>query len=137
MRQAKVFDVEVLARAEDVHGNIILQHDAPRTRPSREEDALKYIYNLLRPGDPPNMETARALLDRLFFNEKRYDLADVGRYKMNTRLGLEGADRRPPMLTPTDFVAVIAYLLDIGRAGPRWTTSTTSATAACARWASC
>jgi len=111
MRQAKVYDVEVLARAEDVHGNIILNTIAKDPTKS-EEDALKYIYNLLRPGDPPNMETARALLDRLFFNEKRYDLAGVGRYKMNTRLGLK-VPITTTVLTPTDFVAVIAYLLDI------------------------
>ncbi|MCB9512932.1 MAG: DNA-directed RNA polymerase subunit beta [Candidatus Latescibacteria bacterium] len=111
MRQAKIFDVKVLSRSEDVHSNVILNTIA-KDPTKTEEDALKYIYNLLRPGDPPNMETARALLDRLFFNEKRYDLAGVGRYKMNTRLGLT-VPIETTVLTPTDFVAVIAYLLDI------------------------
>jgi len=111
MRSNKVFDLEVLSRDEEVHSNVVLNTIAKDPTKS-EEDALKYIYNLLRPGDPPNMETARALLDRLFFNEKRYDLAGVGRYKINTRLGLD-VPIDTTVLTPTDFVAVIAYLLDI------------------------
>jgi len=111
MRQFKIFEFEVLSREEDVRSNVILNTLAKDVTNS-EEDALKFIYNLLRPGDPPNMETARALLDRLFFNEKRYDLAGVGRYKLNTRLGLD-IPIETTVLTPTDFVAVIAYLLDI------------------------
>ncbi len=111
MRQFKTYELEVLSREDDVRSNVIINtlgKDPTKT----EEDALKYIYNLLRPGDPPNMETARALLDRLFFNEKRYDLAGVGRYKLNMRLGLD-VPIETTVLTPTDFVAVIAYLLDI------------------------
>ncbi|RMH70992.1 MAG: DNA-directed RNA polymerase subunit beta [Gemmatimonadetes bacterium] len=57
-----------------------------------EEKALERIYNLLRPGDLPNIETARQLLERLFFNPKRYDLAKVGRYKLNRRLGLDNVE---------------------------------------------
>ncbi len=111
IRQFKIYSIEVLSREEDVRSNVILNTLAKDPTKS-EEDALKYVYNLLRPGDPPNMETARALLDRLFFNEKRYDLAGVGRYKLNTRLGLD-IPIETTVLTPTDFVAVIAYLLDI------------------------
>jgi DNA-directed RNA polymerase subunit beta len=111
MRQHKIYKFEVLSRSEEVHSNVILNTLAKDPTKS-EEDALKFIYNLLRPGDPPNMETARALLDRLFFNEKRYDLAGVGRYKINMRLGLD-VPIDTTVLTPTDFVAVIAYLLDI------------------------
>ena len=48
-----------------------------------EKDAIEAIYRLLRSGDPPNLETARGLIDRLFFNPKRYDLGRVGRYRMN------------------------------------------------------
>src|SRR5690606_33341463 len=53
-----------------------------------EEEALRAIYTLLRPGEPPNLETARVALERIFFNPKRYDLGRVGRYKINQRLGL-------------------------------------------------
>src|SRR5438105_8002262 len=53
-----------------------------------EEEALKDIYRRLRPGDPPTVANARALIKRLFFDLKRYDLGGVGRYKINQKLGL-------------------------------------------------
>ncbi len=74
------------------------------------EEALYRIYNLLRPGDPPNVDTARQLLDRLFFNPKRYDLGDVGRYRMNHRLKLD-VPQEDRVLHQEDFVAIIAELL--------------------------
>jgi DNA-directed RNA polymerase subunit beta len=111
MRQVKTYDMELLSGEGDMRSKVILNTLAKDPTKS-EEEALKYIYNLLRPGDPPNIETARALLDRLFFNEKRYDLAGVGRYKINTRLNLD-VSIGTTVLTPTDIVAVIEYLLGI------------------------
>ncbi|MFH1754329.1 MAG: DNA-directed RNA polymerase subunit beta, partial [Candidatus Latescibacterota bacterium] len=80
-----------------------------------QETALKKIYNLIRPGDPPNLETAKALLARMFFNPRRYDLANVGRYKINRRLKLDVPEDQTT-LDPKDFVAVIACLLDMKEA---------------------
>jgi DNA-directed RNA polymerase subunit beta len=77
-----------------------------------QESALKKIYNLIRPGDPPNLETANALLARMFFNPKRYDLANVGRYKINRRLKLN-VPEDTTTLDQADFIAVIACLLDM------------------------
>ena len=77
-----------------------------------QESALKKIYNLIRPGDPPNLETAKALLARMFFNPKRYDLANVGRYKINRRLKLNVPDDKTT-LDQADIIAVIACLLDM------------------------
>src|ERR1044071_451014 len=75
-----------------------------------EEEALKDIYRRLRPGDPPTAANARALIKRLFFDPKRYDLGRVGRYKIGQKLGLkEGADSR--ILTKEDLVAATKYLL--------------------------
>ncbi|SPE52400.1 RNA polymerase, beta subunit [Verrucomicrobia bacterium] len=74
-----------------------------------EEEALKDIYRRLRPGDPPTAANARALIKRLFFDAKRYDLGRVGRYKINQKLGLKGGDSR--ILTKTDLVAATKYLL--------------------------
>ena len=77
-----------------------------------DEEALKQIYSLLRPGDAPNRETARQALERLFFSPKRYDLGRVGRYKINQRLGTN----RPAsetVLTKEDFVAIIRYLVEL------------------------
>ena len=74
-----------------------------------EEDALKDIYRRLRPGDPPTAANARALIKRLFFDAKRYDLGRVGRYKINQKLGIKGGDSR--ILTKEDLVAATKYLL--------------------------
>jgi DNA-directed RNA polymerase subunit beta len=74
-----------------------------------EEEALKDIYRRLRPGDPPTAANARALIKRLFFDSKRYDLGRVGRYKINQKLGIKGGDSR--ILTKEDLVAATKYLL--------------------------
>src|SRR2546430_8796714 len=74
-----------------------------------EEEALKDISRRLRPGDPPTAANARALIKRLFFDPKRYDLGRVGRYKINQKLGIKGGDSR--ILTKEDLVAATKYLL--------------------------
>jgi DNA-directed RNA polymerase subunit beta len=74
-----------------------------------EEEALKDIYRRLRPGDPPTAANAKALIKRLFFDPKRYDLGRVGRYKINQKLGIKGGDSR--ILTKADLVAATKYLL--------------------------
>ncbi len=77
-----------------------------------EAEALQQIYGLLRPGEAPNLETARLALERLFFSPKRYDLGRVGRYKINQRLGLRLAPDHT-VLTQEDFVAIIRYLIEL------------------------
>ncbi len=77
-----------------------------------EEEALKDIYRRLRPGDPPTVPNARALLKRLFFDPKKYDLTRVGRYKINQKLNLK-ANEDERVLLPSDFVASIRYLLKL------------------------
>ena len=75
-----------------------------------EEEALKDIYRRLRPGDPPTAANARALIKRLFFDPKRYDLGRVGRYKIHQKLGIKDpTDSR--ILTKEDLVAATKYLL--------------------------
>ncbi|ORV59519.1 DNA-directed RNA polymerase subunit beta [Mycobacterium fragae] len=77
------------------------------------DEALLDIYRKLRPGEPPTKESAQTLLENLFFKEKRYDLARVGRYKVNKKLGLAGnpADTSSTTLTEEDVVATIEYLV--------------------------
>ncbi len=89
-------------------GNIIkcLKKDPAKN----EEEALKDIYRRLRPGDPPTAANSRALIKRLFFDEKRYDLGRVGRYKINQKLGMKGESR---ILTKEDLVAATKYLLKL------------------------
>jgi len=77
-----------------------------------EAEALEQIYALLRPGDAPNLETARQQLQKLFFNPKRYDLGRVGRYKINQRLKTR-IDPNHTVLTEEDFVAIVRYLIDL------------------------
>src|SRR5882672_155041 len=77
-----------------------------------EAEALAQIYTLLRPGEAPNIETAREALKRLFFHPKRYDLGRVGRYKINQRLKVNVA-KDNTVLTEADFVAIIRYLIEL------------------------
>ncbi|MGD1029763.1 MAG: DNA-directed RNA polymerase subunit beta [Opitutaceae bacterium] len=83
--------------------------------PSRnEEEALKEIYKRLRPGEPPTTANAKALLKRLFFDPKRYDLGRVGRYKVNQKLGLK-AELEQRVLESADIVAATKYLVRLKR----------------------
>ncbi len=75
-----------------------------------EEEALKEIYKRLRPGEPPTTANAKALLKRLFFDPKRYDLGRVGRYKVNQKLGLK-VDLEQRILESGDIVAATKYLV--------------------------
>ncbi len=77
-----------------------------------EAEALEQIYTLLRPGEAPNLETARQALERLFFHPKRYDLGRVGRYKINQRLKLN-SPKDHTVLTEEDFIAIIRYLIEL------------------------
>ncbi len=90
---------------------ITLERDAIQT----EEDALIDIYRKLRPGEPPTVESARTLIDNLFFNHKRYDLARVGRYKVNKKLGFEynekGIDDAGMVLRKEDILETIRYMV--------------------------
>ena len=88
-----------------------LERDFTETR----EEALIEIYKRLRPGEPPTVESARALLDGLFFNPQRYDLAKVGRYKVNKKLGLDLPDEQST-LTAEDIKAAIFYLVKLWEA---------------------
>ncbi|NKY56635.1 DNA-directed RNA polymerase subunit beta [Nocardia flavorosea] len=77
-----------------------------------QDEALLDIYRKLRPGEPPTKESAQTLLENLFFKEKRYDLARVGRYKVNKKLGVNaGVPVTGSVLTKDDIVAIIEYLV--------------------------
>ena len=102
------------------------------------DEALLDIYRKLRPGEPPTRESAQALLENLFFNPKRYDLAKVGRYKVNKKLGIDVARSRPARSprTTSSAPSSTSSACTPARRATRPTTSTTSATGACARSAS-
>ncbi|HQO31247.1 MAG TPA: DNA-directed RNA polymerase subunit beta [Chitinophagales bacterium] len=75
-----------------------------------EIEALKHIYRQLRGSDPPDDETARGIIEKLFFSDKRYDLGFVGRYKINKKLGLD-IDSKNIVLTKEDIVSIVKYLI--------------------------
>jgi DNA-directed RNA polymerase subunit beta len=115
LERADVKKVEVYGRsgAETLRGESPIIKNTIRKDPTFSEDAaLTAIYSLLRPGEPPNIGTARSALERVFFSPKRYDLGRVGRYKINQRLGL-GVPKNVTVLTRDDFVAILRYLIEL------------------------
>ncbi len=77
-----------------------------------EKEAVEYIYRQLRNAEPPDEETARGIIDKLFFSDKRYDLGEVGRYRINKKLGLE-IDSATRVLTKEDIIYIIRYLIEL------------------------
>ncbi len=81
--------------------------------PSNSEmEAVEHIYRVLRNSEPPDEETARGIIDKLFFSDKRYDLGEVGRYRLNKKLGLQTAEDIK-VLTKEDIIAIIKYLIQL------------------------
>src|SRR5512133_3451341 len=77
-----------------------------------EKEAVLHIYRQLRNAEPPDEATARDVIDKLFFSDKRYDLGDVGRYRLNKKLGLE-TDMNIKVLTKEDIIKIIKYLIEL------------------------
>jgi DNA-directed RNA polymerase subunit beta len=109
--KAGVHKVDVLLPAGRSESPLI-KNTLAKDPTKSEAEALEQIYALLRPGEAPNLETAREALKRLFFNPKRYDLGRVGRYKINQRLKTKTPSNHT-VLTEEDFVAIIRYLIDL------------------------
>ena len=136
---AKGTDEEILALFEGVDegsDHHFVQATLDKDPAGNAEEALLEFYRRLRPGDPPNADNARSLLNSLFFNFRRYDLGKVGRYKVNKRLGPADRHHRAhpdPGRPGRDRARDGPHQ---PRQGHRATTSTTSATAACAPSAS-
>jgi len=111
IKKADVRKIKFLRTEGPGEGSIIantIMKDTARTG----EEALNAIYQQLRSGEAPDLDTAKNLIDRLFFNEKRYDLGDVGRYRMNAKLGLN-IPVSTTTLTKQDIVAIVRYLIDM------------------------
>ena len=104
--------VKLLVREETDIAHDILANTFKRDRSSNKDEALAAIYRELRNGEPPDTETARKLLERLFFDEKRYDLGAVGRHRINNKLGLT-VPMEMTVLTSEDIIAIIKRVLDL------------------------
>jgi DNA-directed RNA polymerase subunit beta len=111
LRKADINKVNVFVASGRAESTLI-KNTLAKDPTKAEKDALQQIYSLLRPGDAPNIETARLALERLFFSPKRYDLGRVGRYKINQRLALN-LPASHTVLTKEDFIAIIRYLVEL------------------------
>jgi DNA-directed RNA polymerase subunit beta len=118
LKAAKIKKITLQKPNDPSMPNIILNTLA-KDPAKNEEQALRLIYELLRSGEPPDLDTARELLKRMFFNPKRYELGAVGRYRLNKKLGLD-IDYENTVLFPEDFVEIVKYLIDL-REGKRST----------------
>ena len=104
----KIKTIEVVDSRDDE----ILLKSLRKDPAEDEESALKDIYKKLRPGDPPTAANARALLKRLFFDPKKYDLTRVGRYKINQKLKID-VDSSERIMVAEDFLNAVKYLLNL------------------------
>src|ERR1700682_2737508 len=106
---------EIKALFADVDNNgehKFIQSTLEKDSSTDVNDALVEMYKKIRPGDPPNVDNARALMTALFFNPRRFDLSKVGRFKLNRRLGL-GTDMNVRTLSNDDFIAIIRKLIEL------------------------
>jgi len=112
-------DTLKLLRESKYGGPQLISNTLQKDTTESQKAALELIYTQFRAGDMPDAEAAKALIDRLFFNPKRYDLGEVGRYRMNRKLNLD-IDPSVTVLTKEDIVAIIKYLIDLhaGRKNP-------------------
>ena len=104
----------ILLQKDDANVNeyAIIYNTLQKDPTNTETEAINYIYKQLRNSEPPDEATARDVIDKLFFSEKRYDLGDVGRYRLNKKLNLSIAnDVR--VLTNTDIIEIIKYLVQL------------------------
>ena len=111
IRKADLTKVQVFVASGRAESTLI-KNTLAKDPTKHEEEALKQIYALLRPGDAPNRETAKQALERLFFSPKRYDLGRVGRYKINQRLRLN-TPMSTTVLTKEDFVEIMRQLVEL------------------------
>ena len=111
IRKAEQTKVQVFVASGRAESTLI-KNTLAKDPTKAEEEALRQIYALLRPGDAPNRETAKQALERLFFSPKRYDLGRVGRYKINQRLNLK-TSMSTTVLTKDDFVAIMKNLVEL------------------------
>jgi len=94
-------------------GDYAIIHNTLQKDPTNsEKEAVEHIYRQLRNAEPPDEETARGIIDKLFFSDQRYNLGEVGRYRMNKKLGLD-IDMDKKVLTKEDIITIVKYLIEL------------------------
>ena len=103
----------LLHKEDNQHADYAIIHNTLQKDPTNsEKEAVEHIYRQLRNAEPPDEETARGIIDKLFFSEQRYNLGEVGRFRMNTKLGLD-IDINQKVLTKLDIITIIKYLIEL------------------------
>ncbi len=101
----------IILQKEDIEEDYSIIYNTLQKDPSSSEmEAVQYIYRQLRGTDPPDEETARGIIDKLFFSDKRYNLGEVGRYKINRKLK-QDISRETLVLTKEDIIEIVTYLV--------------------------
>ena len=103
----------LLHKESSQQGEYAIIHNTLQKDPTNsEKEAVEHIYRQLRNAEPPDEETARGIIDKLFFSDQRYNLGEVGRYRMNKKLNLDiGMDKQ--VLTKEDIITIIKYLIEL------------------------
>ncbi|MCI0530779.1 MAG: DNA-directed RNA polymerase subunit beta [candidate division Zixibacteria bacterium] len=101
-----------IIKADLEREELVIVNTLSKDSTTTQEEALAKIFSLIRPGETPTTESAAAILERLFFSPKRYDIGDVGRYKINQRLKV-GLPDDQGILDKKDFLAIINYLVEL------------------------
>ncbi len=104
----------ILLHKEDAHmADYAIIHNTLQKDPTNsEKEAVEHIYRQLRNAEPPDEDTARGIIDKLFFSDQRYNLGEVGRYRMNKKLDLE-VEMDKQVLTKIDIITIIKYLIEL------------------------
>ena len=104
----------IILHKEDINqaDYAIIYNTLQKDSSNSEKEAVEYIYRQLRNAEPPDLDTARGVIDKLFFSEQRYDLGEVGRFRINRKLNIKD-DVQNRTLTKNDILLIIKYLLDL------------------------
>ena len=103
----------LLHKEEGQSAEYAIIHNTLQKDPTNsEKEAVEHIYRQLRNAEPPDEETARGIIDKLFFSDQRYNLGEVGRYRMNKKLGLN-VEMDKQVLTKEDIITIIKYLIEL------------------------
>ncbi len=103
----------LLHKEDNNQADFAIIHNTLQKDPTNsEKEAVEHIYRQLRNAEPPDEETARGIIDKLFFSDQRYNLGDVGRYRMNKKLGLD-IPMEKQVLTKEDIITIVKYLIEL------------------------
>ena len=104
----------ILLHKEDIEASeySIIHNTLQKDPTNSEKEAVEHIYRQLRNAEPPDEETARGIINKLFFSEQRYNLGEVGRYRLNKKLGLD-IESNTQVLTKDDILSIVKYLIEL------------------------